>query len=81
MAGHMNEKPFSHTSHNGTHFKADRCDFLNGVEVEKPEGINVVALCSDFAEFAAHHMAFIHEHLNGFSGYDAIAYTITEVSD
>lgn len=81
MASFMNDKPFSHTSSNGTHFKADRCDLLNGVEVEKPEGINEVALCSDFAQFAAYHAGVIHENLNGFAGYDNITYTITETSD
>lgn len=81
MVGQLNESSFSHTSRNGTHFKADRCDFLNGVEVEKPSDISELDLCADFAEFAAYHAVAIRERLNGFSGYDTVSYTISVEAD
>lgn len=81
MVGQLNECNFSHTSRNGTHFKADRCDFQNGVEVEKPSGISELDLCADFAEFAAYHAVAIHERLNGFPGYDTVKYKISVNAD
>lgn len=79
MANQFNEKPFSHRSANGTNFKADRCDFKNGVMVERPLDISDAQLCADFSEFGAFHALAIHERLKGFAGYDCISYTITEI--
>lgn len=81
MATQLNEKPLSHTSANGSQFKADRCDLKNGVMVERPLDISDVQLCADFSEFGAFHSLEIRERLNGFAGYDCISYTITDVED
>lgn len=65
-----------HRSHNGTVFKAERCDLRGGVDVLKPERISEADLCADFAEFAAWHTHCIFEQLNGFPGWGGISYSI-----
>ena len=80
MPRDKNDKPYEHVSRYGTRFTADRCDFRNGVRmvvdsISRPEHV-----ASDVAEFAAYHALHIHEHLNGFQGYDCIDFQI-EVSE
>lgn len=73
----MNDKPLEHTSHNGTSFKAERCDLYGGVKVTKPTWpITEVQLAADFGEFTAWHVLCIFKQLNGFAGYDCIQYNV-----
>lgn len=76
MTNWINEKPLEHRSHNGTVFKAERCDLRGGVDVLKPGRISETDLCADFAEFAAWHTHCIFEQLNGFPGWGGISYSI-----
>lgn len=74
--GIRNDKPYSHTSRHRTKFKSDRCDFRNGVAVEKPRGITEEHFMMDVSEFIGFHATNILPELNGFQGYGSISYTI-----
>lgn len=67
----MNDHPFEYTSHNGTVFYAERCDFRGGVTVTyKP--VYPFPFAEDVAEMIGYHATNIHPKLNGFQGYDCI---------
>lgn len=70
----MNEQKFEHFSSFGTAFKADRCDFRNGVTVTMPQGLPAENLMSDVSEMIGYHAHHVYPNLNQFSGYDCIAY-------
>lgn len=73
----INDKPLEHTSHNGTTFKASRCDLQGGVTVTKPAWlISDLQLAADFGEFTAWHALCIFKQLNGFAGYNCIQYNL-----
>lgn len=73
----MNEKPFTHTSKNGTVFKAARCDLRGGVKVYAPAHLDHEDMMADAAQVAAFHAVNIHPHLNGFAGYDCIEWRLS----
>lgn len=70
----LNEKPFHHIARNGIEFTADRCDFRTGVTVKIPDGTSKLDLVAGVAEIIAFHALNIQEHLDGFTGYDAIEF-------
>ena len=70
----LDEATFHFRADNFTLFLSDRCDLKNTVYVLKADITNQVALCSDFAEMAAHHAHIIHKELNSFSGYTNVVY-------
>jgi hypothetical protein len=76
MTQWINEKPYSHTSHNGTHFSADRCDLKGGVKITRPDYVDDMRFAADCAEFGAMHVILVHERLNGFQGFTAIHYEL-----
>ncbi|HBP1602130.1 TPA: hypothetical protein L5U90_003230 [Pseudomonas aeruginosa] len=78
MTTWINEKPLEHRSHNGTVFKAERCDLRGGVQVTKPQDISEADLGADFAEFAAWHTHCIFHQLNGFQGWGGISYELQQ---
>jgi len=74
-----NVTPIEHTCRNGTSFKCERADLKGGVTVTQAWGdANPEKRMADFAEFGAWHAHWIHEHLNGFQGYDCVRYVFTE---
>lgn len=78
----MNEKPFEHRCRWGTVFTGNRCDLKDGVDVKVDSWVNEstnreACIASDYVEFAAWHALCIHPHLNGFQGYDCIAFRQT----
>lgn len=73
-----NEGPFTHTSRNGTQFTAARCDFQGGVHFVADEDISEAILLQDVSEMIGFHATNILEHLNGFQGYDCVAFTRSE---
>jgi len=71
----MNDKPFSYTSHYGTEFVCDRCDFKTPLIVKnQPSGGK--QRMSDVAEMIGYHATNIYPELNGFQGYDCIQFSI-----
>ncbi|MBI1960784.1 MAG: hypothetical protein HYS43_00695 [Candidatus Liptonbacteria bacterium] len=74
----MKEKPFEYMGLHGTRFKADRCDFRNGVTVEVRPGISQGKLAQAVAGMAGYHATVILPKLNGFAGYDAVTFTVSE---
>jgi hypothetical protein len=76
MKGFLNEKPFSYLSHGGTSFSASRCDFKEGLVIEKQFGTTHEQFISDVIEMTGYHATNIHPNLNGFQGYDCIKLTI-----
>ncbi len=67
----MNEKSFEYTSHYGTVFKSDRCDFKGGVWVTHQPAEKFFSW-SDVTEMIGYHATNIHPQLNGFQGYDCV---------
>ena len=70
----LNEKPFEHTSKNGTRFTCPRCDFRETIKVEIPIEIwpNFRKIGVDIAEMIGYHCGNVWKQLNGFQGYDCI---------
>ncbi|MFZ2555531.1 MAG: hypothetical protein WAZ27_00945 [Minisyncoccia bacterium] len=75
----MNEKPFEYRSENGCRFKAARCDWYGGIDVEVPKELTDVQMAADFAEVAGYHAVNIREELNGFSGYAYRSWNVRRV--
>jgi len=75
----MNNKKFEHTSHYGTHFTSERCDFKDGVTIQRSIHLDDVGFVTDIAEMVGYHATNILPELNGFQGYDAIRYNIVMV--
>ena len=73
----VNEKHFLHNAHPLTFF-ANRCDFRDGVYVVVPDDIKMTPdmWIKATAQVMGFHSVNIHRELNGFSGYDAISYTL-----
>ena len=76
-----NDKPFEHTSANGTTFRADRGDMSTGVKVSNMWHITEEKMHADFMEFGAWHAMWIHPFLNGFQGYDTVVYDFEEMPE
>lgn len=76
MTQWINEKPYSHTSHYGTHFSSDRCDLKNGVKIIRPDHVDDMRFAADCAEFGAMHVILVHDRLNGFQSFSAIHYEL-----
>jgi hypothetical protein len=66
----LNEKPFEHLGR-VMKFKADHCDFRNGVEIHSlMSNATPLDIMNDVAEMIGYHALNIHPYLNGFMGYD-----------
>jgi hypothetical protein len=72
----INENPLSHTSNNGCHFTATRCDLKGGVKLFKPSWITEADMAADIAEFGAFHGMEIWPKLNGFQGWGSVEFEI-----
>jgi len=70
-----NDTPYEHIGKYGTKIYSDRCDFKNGVVVEKDADTSEEWVISDIVECMTYHALAIWQHLNGFSGYDTLSYT------
>lgn len=68
MAKTLNEKPFEHRARNGTVFRAERCDFVDGVTAHVPRRLSPAQMMADAVELGAWHCANIVPQLNGFTG-------------
>ncbi len=78
MSVFKNDVAIEHRSANGTFFSSPRGDLREGVTVTLPKGMTAVSprVCQDMVEFGAWHAREIWPHLNGFSGYDTILYSL-----
>lgn len=71
------QKPFEYTSRHGVVFKADRCDFQNGINVKIPSGLDKTAIMADYVEMES----FFNDRssaalLKSFPGWDNVHYLI-----
>lgn len=71
------QKPFEYTSRHGVVFKADRCDFQNGINVKIPSCLDKTAIMADYAEMES----FFNDRssadlLKSFPGWDNVHYLI-----
>ncbi|MEK7602178.1 MAG: hypothetical protein AAB472_01720 [Patescibacteria group bacterium] len=64
----LNDKPFEHRCHNGTIFRADRSDFVGGVDVYFPARLCEMKRLQDVAEMTYFHTQNIIPRLNGYMG-------------
>ena len=74
----LNDKPFEHTSHRGTTFKCQRCDFAAPITISGPLSM---AVLEDLAEMIGWHAVNIRPELNGFAGYDCITLNLPVTRD
>lgn len=65
----INEKPFEHQGSHGTILKASRCDFKEGVLIERPNYLTEAKYAQDLAEIFMFHSINIFPLLNGFSSF------------
>ena len=65
----MNSNPFYHQGRFLT-FRASRCDFSEGVEVEVTGTPSRIDIMNDVAAMIGYHATNVHPLLNGFQGYD-----------
>lgn len=78
-----NDTPLEHSCANGLTFKTETADLRKGVTVVKGDFWfeDALKMGADFAQFGAWHAMEIRPNLNWFAGYDAIHYTIDNVSE
>ena len=81
MTDWKNTTPIEHTCSNGTTFSCSCGDLSDVVHVWHMWHITDEQRCADFMEFGAWHALWIHPHLNGFSGYDAVVYRCKEMPE
>ncbi len=75
----LNDEAFSYTGQHGTFFKAARCDFRTGVQVQMPAGLKgrPDIIMQEVSLMISHHALMIHSKLNGFPGYDSVKYDVS----
>lgn len=64
----LNDTPFSHNLNDGIEVKAERCDFVGGIDVYVPANVTQEQLASAMLGLGAWHWANIVPELNGFTG-------------
>lgn len=71
------QKPFEYTSRHGVVFKAERCDFQDGINVKIPSCLDKTAIMADYEEMES----FFNNRssadlLKSFPGWDNVHYLI-----
>lgn len=74
----LNDTPFEHICVNGTKVRADRCDFVGGIDVNIPKGLTQEQVMQDMLALGSWHWANIVPSLNGYTGPPRIRITPQE---
>lgn len=69
-------KPFAHSSKNGTKFHAPKKDLSEGFDVKIPLNLTEDLLIADVVEMAAYHATVIEPSLSLFSGYGGLKFRV-----
>ena len=78
MSYNIAEKSFSHQGPNGSFLTATRCDFRDGLVIERPKKISDAEFAVDMATIFGYHALNIQPGLHGgFNGYDLPSRSVT----